>query len=124
MERWSGAAALLVRGSEPISRLSREQGAAQLSELVTQSRSGVDKSTGREPRYTAACADPLPGPRFSIYYIGSASSAQPHRVRMLTATSGLFILVSKYLLDCHLRWVADRLGGARGSRQIGDALSS
>ena len=27
-------------------------------------------------------------------------------------------------LGCHLRWVADRLGGARGSRQLGDALSS
>ena len=27
-------------------------------------------------------------------------------------------------LGCHLRWVADRLGSARGSRQLGDALSS
>ena len=28
------------------------------------------------------------------------------------------------ILGCHLRWVADRLGSARGSRQLGDALSS
>ena len=48
---------------------------------------------------------------------GNLAVAVPHE-----GAVGLFIVPEETGLGGHLRWVADRLGSARGRGQVGDAL--